>query len=724
MRKTILTASLLVILTLSLTELATSQGTANWKDNLFTNQTSGAVFVAFTTYRPATSEVPLGWRTVAWYHIKAGQSHTFRAYQENPIYYLIIDQATGRRLLPEDAKSYTGWMYNKAFVIVSRNEPNTLTPAGNLLFTTHARTSNLLLRDSNFFKSENTGSVTVTPTGVIAPLAELIGDDRGDDDDGTVDLEVEDATGIAINITPDPSSTTLNQGDTRKLTVSVKKDGSPLSNRDIFLSVSDKAMVNPASGKTDDAGQFSTTLTVSKSSPEGAFNVTANLIGTTDKKILSFTVKVDVGQLRISASPSTIEPGRTSTLTITSLTHGGTPFPGVQISLAGGNINPTLVTTDANGQARATFRADQYSGTRRPKTISRSTVTATVVNNPSVKGTATLTVAYVLGSFSVSGFAGVVLSGSSTKLTTTVKSRSGIPMPGVRVTIVEGNDSEIWFSSLSGTTNSSGQWSTTQYAAYSGPADFSVKVSGLPTQVFRLTVKPQTGTSIETWTHRAGCKGGGWLHRSAKFDFSGGVTTGRTVVTVVSYSIRETGSSSGGSRDWRITGHSKSGSIVTLAFDLWQNNCRGGKSESWVKFWVDGTLSETYPRWTGGYGAPSLDPQAYEQDLSLVAAHPQMRLPAETALLANYPNPFNPETWIPYHLSDPAEVTLSIYSAEGRLVRTLALGHQDAGIYESKSRAAYWDGKNSVGERVASGLYFYTLTAGDFAATNKMLIMK
>jgi len=98
--------------------------------------------------------------------------------------------------------------------------------------------------------------------------------------------------------------------------------------------------------------------------------------------------------------------------------------------------------------------------------------------------------------------------------------------------------------------------------------------------------------------------------------------------------------------------------------------------------------------------------------------------PKKTVLLANYPNPFNPETWIPYHLSDPAEVTLSIYAADGRLVRTLTLGHQPGGIYESKSRAAYWDGRNSVGERVASGLYFYTLTAGDFAATGKMLIRK
>ena len=98
--------------------------------------------------------------------------------------------------------------------------------------------------------------------------------------------------------------------------------------------------------------------------------------------------------------------------------------------------------------------------------------------------------------------------------------------------------------------------------------------------------------------------------------------------------------------------------------------------------------------------------------------------PKETALLANYPNPFNPETWIPYQLATPADVTVTIYAVDGKLIRTLALGHQPIGIYQRKSRAAYWDGKNALGESVASGVYFYTLKAGDFTATRKMLIQK
>ena len=98
--------------------------------------------------------------------------------------------------------------------------------------------------------------------------------------------------------------------------------------------------------------------------------------------------------------------------------------------------------------------------------------------------------------------------------------------------------------------------------------------------------------------------------------------------------------------------------------------------------------------------------------------------PKQTALLPNYPNPFNPETWIPYHLAKDADVTLHIYAMNGTLVRTLAIGHQAAGVYQSRTRAAYWDGKNALGEKVASGVYFYVLIAGDFSATRKMLIMK
>ena len=96
----------------------------------------------------------------------------------------------------------------------------------------------------------------------------------------------------------------------------------------------------------------------------------------------------------------------------------------------------------------------------------------------------------------------------------------------------------------------------------------------------------------------------------------------------------------------------------------------------------------------------------------------------KTALFANYPNPFNPETWIPYQLAMPSEVGITIHSATGKVVRTLTLGHQPAGVYKTQHRAAHWNGRNEQGESVSSGIYFYTLTAGNFTATRKMLILK
>ena len=99
-------------------------------------------------------------------------------------------------------------------------------------------------------------------------------------------------------------------------------------------------------------------------------------------------------------------------------------------------------------------------------------------------------------------------------------------------------------------------------------------------------------------------------------------------------------------------------------------------------------------------------------------------IPHRSLLLQNYPNPFNPETWIPYQLQESADVVIRIYNAQGRLVRTLDLGGRSAGFYLNRTNAGYWDGHNDAGEKVASGIYFYRLRAGNFSATRRMLIVK
>ena len=95
-----------------------------------------------------------------------------------------------------------------------------------------------------------------------------------------------------------------------------------------------------------------------------------------------------------------------------------------------------------------------------------------------------------------------------------------------------------------------------------------------------------------------------------------------------------------------------------------------------------------------------------------------------TALLQNFPNPFNPETWIPYQLAVEADVNISIYDVQGRLVRRIELGERSVGSYFTKETAAYWDGRNKNGELVSSGVYYYHLGAGDFHATRRMVIVK
>ena len=116
-----------------------------------------------------------------------------------------------------------------------------------------------------------------------------------------------------------------------------------------------------------------------------------------------------------------------------------------------------------------------------------------------------------------------------------------------------------------------------------------------------------------------------------------------------------------------------------------------------------------------------------EQVLTSRISLPDLELyeiPSDTELLANYPNPFNPETWIPYQLAEDADVTLTIYDTKGVTVRRLDLGHQLAGYYADRGKAAYWDGRNDNGESVASGLYFYQLGTPSFSHVRRMVILK
>ncbi len=158
-----------------------------------------------------------------------------------------------------------------------------------------------------------------------------------------------------------------------------------------------------------------------------------------------------------------------------------------------------------------------------------------------------------------------------------------------------------------------------------------------------------------------------------------------------------------GSHKLTLTGHT--GRITKLAFSRDGKTLASASRDGTILLWEFPLVQRTA-------GAPLLSAQDPNNNQVL------------NAVLQNYPNPFNPETWIPYQLAAPAEVTLHIYTASGALIRTLAVGHRPAGIHTHQGDAVHWDGKNEFGEPVASGVYFYTLSAGNFRATRKMLIQK
>ena len=139
---------------------------------------------------------------------------------------------------------------------------------------------------------------------------------------------------------------------------------------------------------------------------------------------------------------------------------------------------------------------------------------------------------------------------------------------------------------------------------------------------------------------------------------------------------------------------------------------------------VNGLTAEQIQSWLTQIRQADNGSQAFRRAIGVLEALLRSVRPETTVLLPNYPNPFNPETWIPYQLANASDVQITIYDTKGIVVRTLALGHQSAGYYTDRNRAAYWDGRNGLGENVASGVYFYQLQVDDSSHLRKMLIRK
>ena len=371
------------------------------------------------------------------------------------------------------------------------------------------------------------------------------------------------------------------------------------------------------------------------------------------------------------------------------------PMEGVTVNFAvsagGGSLSVTSVDTDTNGLAQSTLTLGQKTGT--------NTVTVSVTG---IEGQRTFNAEGIripLAFWIISGFGqkGVVGEALAHPFVVEVRDRSGEPLPGADVTFtVTGGGGTL--SVTSATTDDKGRAESILTLGPSpGINTVSVSVTGIAEeQSVSATAEPPPIPE----------------------DVNGDDVVNILDLVSVSSNLGDEGED---------LAADVNGDGVVNILDL---------------VMVAGALGNTA-------AAPSSDPRALAmlkaadvrgwlaqtQTLDLTDATTQIGVlaleqlaavltPERTALLPNYPNPFNPETWIPYQLAADAGVTLTIYDLNGITVRRLELGHQLAGYYAERGRAAYWDGRNGHGESVASGLYFYSLTAGRFTATRKMLIMK
>ena len=762
MRKTAVYTLIFIVLTLSVTQLASAQ----WRTNTVTNQTTETIFVVWSTAYPAVGDVPeAGYRTSGWINLQPGQQEGFWGYANHRVYFLILKG--GDPIKPSlSTNTLSSWVNRGAnFNIVAPKEINDPTPSGDIVYSNTS--VNDLTRQDGFIRYENDSTINVTSSWVSVPeglmedipdepppnVSELTASPLAEEvfrkfHNALTESGVRKAFSDILVAFKRPelhATLTTNQDVIDALDVEVVRNTFRINNQyQVVMTKNNKLLRDPdVLELLRTPAQIDTLLAVLGNSV--SFNQLQNHFR-------------EPGRILISpSSPGDKDPGVSIPLTITVYQRDGELYirertvaqQSVILTVnspgsfdRGGTVENSgrklTSTVNAQGKVSTTLKT-QKTTPRKASGTQTYTVTATIGKDVETKST--YRARWIPYRIAISSSrdddrnrSGTqITSGNTSTITATLTARGGQALQGYTLRFHDSpDDKEIAFSKtgsssksddVSVSTNSSGKASVILRTGSSGEAAFDVKTSGVSPKTFSLTVKDrikQTSVS-RTFASRKQCKGvifppflvrdGDFYTTTKTFSFPGTVVS-RQVSADVDFEDNPYVDQERSERDHSISGSSVK---VVVRFKPW----------CWNQTTVDITVRASYIDNASSPGAPSLQPQLRPEVDQLSSVWEDLsQVPLETALLPNYPNPFNPETWIPYHLAEPADVTLSIYAADGRLVRTLTLGHQAAGVYENKSRAAYWDGRNAVGERVASGLYFYTLTAGNFAATGKMLIMK
>ena len=503
---------------------------------------------------------------------------------------------------------------------------------------------------------------------------------------------------LSISVISGPGSG--DPGDSLTFTVEVQEDGSAASGKTVTFSITSgdgNASLGTTSTTTGSNGRASTSVTLGGSA-SGSYTITASV----GSKSTSGTATVNTppppsGLAAIMFStPWPLDPGDSTTFSI-GVDEDGSDAPGktvtFSVSPADGTVSlsATSATTDSKGQASTTLRTG--SGSSGSYTVTASVGTLSVSSSVTVNTPPPPLAFWIISGDKQQGLLGEAL---ANPFVVEVRGQSGDPLPGVQVTFSVSSGGGTLSATITTTDNNGRVKSTLTLGPNPGTNTVTVSVTGIQEE--------QTITAIAEPPP---------IPQDVNRDDMVNILDLVLVASVLG--------DEGGDLAADVNGD---GVVNILDLVLVAGAFGNAAAPSIDPRAITMLTATDVGRWLAQAGEFGLVDTTAQRGVLFLEQLLAALTPKETALLPNYPNPFNPETWIPYGLANGMNVQISIYDISGELVRQLDLGHQRAGHYTERSRAAYWDGRNGIGEHVASGVYFYTLTAGDFTATRKMLIGK